>query len=967
MNGKKYIIGLILFTLFGVTLTAQQPFSQHHTVSNGLPSNAIYSLLEDREGFIWLTSEEGLFRYDGDQFKSYRTKEQSSYSGSGLIQDPLGRIWHQDFDGNSFYVIRETFQRFKQKNTAAFCPLQFTEKHVFLQEKNAICVADLKSLKILRRLPISNYVYATAVLEKEYVYAMETSLFSINADFKQSKLGTLPIDKAEFPILFGDGKSLFFTKKSGKENGVWKWENGAFKKLVSLKSDLIVQNAKIVDGKIYLLTTNGTYSFNPTNESKLASFFNAENASDLIVDRKGNYWLASNVYGIHVLPNINVQNRTFENFQPFRAIVYQNRLLLSSKNEQVKWFNPSTNEFESFAEGVNNALPYYLYIDSARQQVIHVQSDGFSYFSDLNSKKLLHKKSLAIKKIIRLDEKYNAFVSTGFVGFYCHKNEIGKKSIHDKYIEKLEHSRDGDFHFFRLEIDGRAKSVFFNRVDKKLYFISNVGVFRWEEGKIVQHIFTHFVPGVLNIRVWNGQEFALSIAGNLVELKSGRISKKNAELGKIQGIKQVITYQEQLFIRTNDKIWVFQASPDGKAEVYASFGLSNVECSDFTVFDKTVWILSTEGLVSWNFDRAQQESIAGLFTILGASVNGAKIASLNGTELPYNENNISIDFALLDFGLPTISELQYSVNNQRWETTDLRIRSLNFPALAAGDYAIQIRGMVDGKWIYFQTLEFQISPPFWSTIWFYLIVLVFITGLVVFYYHSKLRSNRVKNELINDKIILESNLNKSLLASIKSQMNPHFIFNALNTIQAYIYVNDKENATNYLSKFSKLTRSVLEMSEKDEIYLSEELSTLTLYLELEKMRFQDGFSYEFILNKTRPEGIKIPSMILQPYIENAIKHGLLHSTNKKQLTVSFHHKKNLLTVHINDNGIGRKKAEELRLKREEMHEGFSTKANEKRIDLLNATKEVSVQYADNYDKDGQAIGTTVTLNIHLNQ
>jgi LytS/YehU family sensor histidine kinase len=208
-------------------------------------------------------------------------------------------------------------------------------------------------------------------------------------------------------------------------------------------------------------------------------------------------------------------------------------------------------------------------------------------------------------------------------------------------------------------------------------------------------------------------------------------------------------------------------------------------------------------------------------------------------------------------------------------------------------------------------------------------------------------------------------LNKSLLASIKSQMNPHFIFNALNTIQAYIFLNDKENATGYLSKFSKLTRSILEMSEKDEVFLAEEIETLKLYLDLEKMRFQEGFNYSLNTSEVEVDEIKIPSMIIQPYVENAIKHGLLHSSNEKQLSINFTSKNNCLLVEIKDNGIGRKRAEELRLQQEKFHAGFSTKANEKRLKLLGHENNIVVSYIDNYDINNQATGTTVILTIQL--
>ena len=174
-----------------------------------------------------------------------------------------------------------------------------------------------------------------------------------------------------------------------------------------------------------------------------------------------------------------------------------------------------------------------------------------------------------------------------------------------------------------------------------------------------------------------------------------------------------------------------------------------------------------------------------------------------------------------------------------------------------------------------------------------------------------------------------------MLSSIKAQMNPHFLFNALNTIQSYIYLNDKESAIMYTSKFSDLTRNILEMSTKDTITLDEEIKSLTLYLELEKMRFEDTFNYEVNIDRElNRDYIKIPSMLVQPYVENAIKHGLLHKKNNRVLKLTFKKENNLVVIIIDDNGIGRKRSQELNKIKNRMHQSFAMEANKKRLEIL---------------------------------
>jgi LytS/YehU family sensor histidine kinase len=224
--------------------------------------------------------------------------------------------------------------------------------------------------------------------------------------------------------------------------------------------------------------------------------------------------------------------------------------------------------------------------------------------------------------------------------------------------------------------------------------------------------------------------------------------------------------------------------------------------------------------------------------------------------------------------------------------------------------------------------------------------------------------------LLREKIQLEKSLSKSILTSIKAQMNPHFFYNALNTIQAYIFTNDNRNASSYLAKFSKLTRMILEMSGKEKISLSEEIIALKLYLELEQVRFNDDF--EFLIEVDQgidPEMIKLPSMLIQPYVENSIKHGLLHKKGIKKVVISFLYQDGILKITIDDNGIGRKRSAELNKIRDEVYESFSTDANQKRLEILNrdSNSKISVSYFDKADDYQNSLGTTVVAYIPINK
>ncbi|MGK2862772.1 MAG: sensor histidine kinase [Chitinophagaceae bacterium] len=204
-------------------------------------------------------------------------------------------------------------------------------------------------------------------------------------------------------------------------------------------------------------------------------------------------------------------------------------------------------------------------------------------------------------------------------------------------------------------------------------------------------------------------------------------------------------------------------------------------------------------------------------------------------------------------------------------------------------------------------------------------------------------------------------------SALRSQMNPHFIFNALNTIQSYVYANDKRSASNYLGKFSELIRKILDNSSKQKITLEEEIHVLQLYIDIEKARFGDAF---YAVIETDPyldtEDIFVPPMLIQPYAENSIKHGLLHLAGEKRLVIRINKStdQQYIEIVIDDNGIGREKSIEINKKRTD-HHSFANEANEKRIDLINKLheKKTKLEIIDKKNAGGMATGTTVIISF----
>jgi sensor histidine kinase YesM len=254
---------------------------------------------------------------------------------------------------------------------------------------------------------------------------------------------------------------------------------------------------------------------------------------------------------------------------------------------------------------------------------------------------------------------------------------------------------------------------------------------------------------------------------------------------------------------------------------------------------------------------------------------------------------------------------------------------------------------------------------------------IIITGLIILttlFYFSRLKTKK-KAELITlrlkqtqKRLAIEKQYRDSELKALKAQMNPHFIFNALNSIQDYIVLNQKNLASDYLGKFADLIRNYLHFSDTGFISISDEVHNLNLYLELEKLRFEEQLEYTFkVGSSVNSDVITIPTMLIQPYVENALKHGLLHKKENRKLQIAINKVSGkIIECIIDDNGVGREKSKEINSRRKSNHKSFALKATTERLDLLNYGKKnkIGVIIIDLHEGN-KATGTRVILKIPI--
>ncbi len=324
-----------------------------------------------------------------------------------------------------------------------------------------------------------------------------------------------------------------------------------------------------------------------------------------------------------------------------------------------------------------------------------------------------------------------------------------------------------------------------------------------------------------------------------------------------------------------------------------------------------------------------------------------------GLILQPHQRNIKIETVLVNYSNPQKNKYKYSLQgyDKGWTTIEGSTTMIQYTQLPPGRYYLLIKatngyGKPSANEL---RIPIIVMAQFWETLWFKVLALVLVLAIVAYFIYMALNTSYLQRKLASSEIVL-----------LRAQMNPHFFFNALNSIQDFIFHQNKKQAAEYMSSFAKLLRIILNNSSKKFISLREELSFLELYLDLEALRFEGKLNPIIRVEKSIDcERMLVPSMLLQPLIENAIKHGLTPKKENLMLEIEFSVHKNRLKCTIKDNGVGRKK----KYDRLNGHISRGLSIVKERLTLINKVykKEYDINIIDLKTQNGEAIGTEVIV------
>lgn len=432
-----------------------------------------------------------------------------------------------------------------------------------------------------------------------------------------------------------------------------------------------------------------------------------------------------------------------------------------------------------------------------------------------------------------------------------------------------------------------------------------------------------------------------------------------------RSVKKILIKHGLLFVSHRSGFQLFNLETGQWHTLGAAEGVPNGSVQDFAVGKEKLWMLSRNIPISIDLNAIPQKEPNLLIHIDSVLLGGVNIDWEARNEFEHDKNRFALHFEVRGIDFFQEARLLYRVIgvDSNWSELDIHEEVLEFKSLSPGTFQLELKCEYRNKVIQEFIYRFTIHPPFWQRWWFYILIMATVLFASSLVFYSRIKLIRRRNAERLEKQRIKADLFESELKALRSQMNPHFIFNSLNAIQELLLNEDTDASYDYIVLFANLVRKALNHSKIEFISIEEELNFLRIYLSLEKLRFKEEFEYH--LDYQGPEELQIPTLLVQPFIENAMLHGLLHRKGQKVLDIQFSFQEEQLMCTISDNGVGRKRAEEIQQRRKSVHQSFALDSIQKRLDILNQRygEEKWRFWMEDLEEEGTPTGTRVFIQM----
>lgn len=953
----------------------QTAYLQHFSTKNGLPSNNCYYTLQDSKGYLWIATDAGLSRFDGKVFENFSIND--GLPDNQILQlkeDKRGRIWFLALNGQLSYFLNgkiynelnDKWLRLLKFNAVIVSFFEDSKGRIwFGTNKNVLVMWDGKSIMKYTSADQEHQYTGTVIHEDKagtiWAYSNNCVRFFKNESFTIVSHGTLPLSYKTISNL--PGKRLGYLNDKGLNI-----KDGS-RHFLLLKIDAaLLKNDPgyfLLDKNDDLWLSNGSGVFHIDASGRTTSYLKNIPTSQIIKDAKNNMWFTTNS-GIYMLPQkderlyvIDKNNGLSSDMVKSVVKDHNHRLWLGLDEGKINILNLKNHEVDKIQlpDKKKYNVIKQLVFDTLRQTIFFAADYGLGKVNDIYGRPNIHylketNNNMFVIKSFSIDKDQTLAIalSSGVSILPNLSNKFEFTSL--KFKQGLD--------FF----SNRAYCVFYDK-QENLWFSNITGLSSFSNGSLYNYYGNHLLTKRINdIQELNDGTIILATDGH------GIIFLKNKKIVSIITQKDGLADNicKKLFVKDN-YVWVITnnginriASIDKQVSV-ESFEYTNSMLADDVnnlFIDKHYAYFGTNnGLIYFAYHNANRNYEAPK-VLISSIVNNKIKLSLNEATLTLapSNNNISFTYSAIDFQNRSITYRYRLKADANW--TETKSRRLEFSSLEPGNYAFELSAKSNNSnWSTPTRVNFQLKRHFWQTSWF--IIGIFLLAGFAFYKAAVVITKSQKNKE-QQQLLLKNKILMLEQRALQAMMNPHFVFNVMNSIQHYINTKDTNSANKILTGFAKLIRKNLEICTKSFISLDEEIEYLELYLSLEKKRFGDKFQYSIqVSNAIDMEETLIPSMILQPYIENAIWHGLMPKEEGGKLDIAIDLKDaDHLLIQIIDDGIG---IDNSLSNKKGHHVSKGMNLTRERINLLNQIGADSIQIDIKQRGDS---GTYVAILVPLN-
>jgi ligand-binding sensor domain-containing protein len=977
---RFWLTGVFLIVILLQNAMAQDPVYRQITGRNGLPSSEVYDVLQDEKGYLWFSTDHGLARYDGYRFMIF--DESSGLPENTVFDleiDASGRIWVNTIRGHFAYLVDEKVVAFPYNHLLdsllADYPGNFKIFDSYHVDSLNNLLINVPGKGLLEISEVGNYRW---LKKQEFQHFYELILLDNNKLLKQNAT----INGSNQVVFFSDNDTLQFEIEENREafqRSVWRslWCDQAL--LVSFNN------------KLYQIDKHGRIEHKLEMESNIHA---------MIVDKEGDLWVGTASNGVYKFLSSDISAKPKNYFSNISVSEFyidnENGLWITSLNKGVFHIPIFGNHFYSRKAGfdfenvndVVSELDGSLWLALSRGRLGRISASGEQHIFQLDTTNDLLIEDIDFdhqSKVLWVGTSEKVF-KVKWLGFQS------EKKAEVKHLDFL--SQGAKSVFFKDESVLLGHFASFSKVDSDTDSLLYTGyqdafIDRVEDITLIgDQVFLATLNGVwlfhndtvmpmgdkfplLGLRATQlaaaGDTLLVGTKGSgLLMLADDSLSQFTQQDGLASNSVTAIEVRgNMIYVGTNTGLSLIDRTAIGQQGFIQTFdvhsGMFSNEINNLDFYNDQLYLATADGLQVVYEDAFKHSGIHLPIFITDVIVSHNDFPFEKKITLPFNQNNIQLDYFALSFRNKGRQTYRHRMLGLQDEWVVNQKTSAQYPYLPAGLYVFEVSVQNGaGEWNPEPArLEIVILKPFYLELWFILLAALLVALMISLVFFWRIRLVKQRNQLIFD-------LNWFQQEALINQMNPHFLFNSLNTVHRYVLQNDRMASSRYLTKFATLMRKILDMSQEKSLTIAKEVEALQLYLELESARFKDKFQFTVQVDPDIPqEQVKIPVFIIQPIVENAIWHGLMHSDKPGLIEINFDRISTYnLKVSIRDNGIGREEAERLRaLNKPDQRKSLGLTIIKRRISLINMQEKTNIQilYNDLKSADGSCSGTEVIV------